>query len=76
MQQRKVREKSNAQDFYTGSLKPELYLVGQGNPSLTLHYFKRFTKFTPLQNFQNMKKHTQKILESHKNHTSIVRHLL
>jgi len=27
MQERKVREKSNAQDFYTGSLKPELYPV-------------------------------------------------
>jgi len=48
MQDRRVREKSNAQDFYTGSLKLELHPVSQGNPSLTLHYFKRFTKFTPL----------------------------
>jgi len=48
MQERRVREKSNAQDFYIGSLKPELHPVNQGNLSLTLHYFKRFTKFTPL----------------------------
>jgi len=46
MQENMVREKSNAQYFYTGSLKPELHLVSQGNPSLTLYYFKRFTKFT------------------------------
>jgi len=75
MQERIVREKSNTQDFYTSSLKHELHPVAQGNPSLTLHYFKRFTKFTPL-NFQNMQKHTQKTLESHKNHTSTTRHLL
>ena len=75
MQERKVREKSNAQDFYTGSLKPKLHPFGQGNPSLTLHYFKRFTKFTPL-HFKKCKKYTQKTLESHKNHTSIARHLL
>jgi len=48
MQERRVREKSNAQDFYTGSFKPKLHLVSQGNQSLTLHYLKRFTKFTPL----------------------------
>jgi len=36
------------QDFYTSSLKPELHLISQGNLSLTLHYFKRFTKFTTL----------------------------
>ena len=48
MQERRVREESNAQDFYTSSLKPKLHPVCQGNPSLTLHYFKRFTKFTPL----------------------------
>jgi len=53
MQEIRVREKSNAQDFYTGSLKLELHQVCQGNPSLTLHYFKRFKKFTPL-HFQNM----------------------
>ena len=70
-----VREKSNAQNFDTSSLKPGLHLVGQGNMSLTLHYFKRFTKFTPL-HFKNMQKHTQKILKSHKNHTSTSRHLL
>jgi len=58
MQERMVREKGDAQDFYTGSLKLELHLVCQGNPSLTLYYFKRFTKFTPL-HFQNMKKRTQ-----------------
>jgi len=75
MQERRVREKNNAQNFYTSSLKPELHLVCQGNPSLNLHFFKRFTKFTPL-HFQNMQKHTQKTLESHKNQTNIARHLL
>jgi len=75
MQERRVREKSNARDFYTSSLKLELHPVGQGNPSLTLHYFKRFTKFTPL-HFQNMQKHIPKTLESHKNHTSTARYLL
>jgi len=45
MQERRVREKIGSQDFYTGSVKPELHLVSQGNPSLTLHYFKIFTKF-------------------------------
>jgi len=28
MQEKRVREKSNTQDFYTNSLKPELHLVG------------------------------------------------
>ena len=74
-QERRVREKIDAQDFYTSSLKPELHPVCQGNPSLTLHYFKRFTKFTSL-HFQNKKKHIQKTLESHKNQTTIARHLL
>jgi len=50
MQERRVREKIGSQDFYTGSLKPELHPICQGNPSLTLHYFKRFTKF-PLLHF-------------------------
>jgi len=75
MQERRVREKIDVQDFYTSSLKLELHPVCQGNPSLTLHYFKRFTKFTPL-HFQNKHKHTQKTLESHKNHNSTARHLL
>ena len=75
MHERKVREKSNPQDLYTSSLKPKLHPVCQGNPSLTLHYYKRFTKFTPL-HFQNMQKHTQKNLESHKNQTNTTRHLL
>ena len=66
MQERRVREKSNAQDFYTGSLKPELYPVCQGNPSLTLHYFKRFTKFTLL-HFQNFENTHKRLL----NHTRI-----
>jgi len=52
MQERRVREEIGAQYFYTGSLKIELYPVCQGNQSLTLHYFKRFTKFAPL-HFQN-----------------------
>jgi len=52
MQERRVREKIDAQDFYIGSLKHELHPVCQGNSSMTLHYFKRFTKFPPL-HFQN-----------------------
>ena len=75
MQERRVREKSNVQDFYTGSLKPKLHPVCQGNLSLTLYYFKLFTKSTPL-HFQNMQKHTQKTLESYKNQINIARHLL
>jgi len=34
--------------LYTGLLKPELHPVCQGNLSLTLHYFKSFTKYSPL----------------------------
>ena len=41
MQERKVREERTPQDFYTGSLRPELHPVCQRNLSLTLHYFKR-----------------------------------
>ena len=48
MPKRRVRENNNGQDFYNGSLKPEIHPVCQGNLSLTLQYFKRFTKFTPL----------------------------
>jgi len=48
MQERTVREERTPQSFYTGSLKPELHLVCQGNLSLTLQYFKRFTKYPPL----------------------------
>ena len=36
MQEIRLREKSKAQDFYIGSLKPELHQIFQGNPSLTL----------------------------------------
>jgi len=36
-------------DFYTSSLVNELYLVSQGNMSMTFHYFKSFTK--PLQDY-------------------------
>ena len=61
MQERKVREERRPLDFYTGSLKPELHLVCQGNLSLTLHYFKRFTKYPPL-HFQNMQKHYKRLL--------------
>jgi len=63
MLERRVREEIDAQDFYTGSLKPELHLVCQGNSSLNLHYFKRFTKFTLL-HFQN-KQNTHKRLLNH-----------
>ena len=52
--------------MYTGSLKPELHPVCQGNLSLTLHYFKSFTKYPPL-HFQNMQKHHKRVL----NHTRI-----
>jgi len=66
MQERKVREERTPRDFYTGSLKPELHPVCQGNLSLTLHYFKSFTKYSPL-HFQNMQKHHKRQL----NHTRI-----
>jgi len=66
---------SNTQDFYTGSLRHELHLVSQGNSSLTLHYFKRLTKFTTLL-LQNMQEHHIVNLKSYKNQTSIAKHLL
>jgi len=66
MQERKVREEMRPQYYYTGSLKPELHPVIQGNLSLTLHYFKGFTKYPPL-NFQNMQKPHKRLL----NHTRI-----
>jgi len=66
MQERRVREKLGSQDFYTDSLKPELHPVCQGNLSLTLHYFKRFTKYPPL-HFQNKQKPQTRLL----NHTRI-----
>jgi len=50
-------------------------ISSQGNPSLTLHYFKRFTKFTTL-HFKNMQEHHIITFESHNNHTTIERHLL
>ena len=53
-------------NFYTSSLKPELHPVCQGNLSLTLHYFKSFTKYPSL-HFQNMQKHHKRLL----NHTRI-----
>jgi len=65
-QEKRVREKIEAQDFYTGSLRPKLHLVCQGNPSLTLHYFKIFTKFILL-HFQDKQNTHQKLL----NHTRI-----
>jgi len=68
---RRVRDKHNAQDFYTSSLKPEIHLVSQGNPRLPLHYL-RFTKFTTL-HFQNMQKHHTMTLELYKNHTKTTR---
>ena len=66
MQERKVREERTPRDFYTGSLKPELHPVCQGNLSLTLHYFKSFTMYPPL-HFENMQKHHKGLL----NHTRI-----
>jgi len=64
MQERRVREKIDAQDFYIDSLKPKLHPICHRNLSLTLHYFKRFTKFTPL-HFQNKQTHTDKRLLNH-----------
>ena len=66
MQVRMVREEKRLLDFNTGSLKPELHPVCQGNLSLTLHYFKRFTKYSPL-HFQNMQKPHKRLL----NHTIV-----
>jgi len=66
MQERNVREERRPRDFYIGSLKPELHPVCLDNLSLTLHYFKRFTKYPPL-HFQNMQKHHKRLL----NHTRI-----
>jgi len=66
MQERKVRKEMRSRDFYTGSLKPKLHPVCQGNMSLTLHYFKRFTKYPPL-HFQNMQKLHKRLL----NHTRV-----
>jgi len=66
MQERNVREERTPQDFYTGSLKPELHKVCQDNLSLTLHNFKSFTKYPPL-HFQNMQKYHKRLL----NHTRI-----
>ena len=63
MQERKVREERTPRDFYTGSLKPELHPNCQGKLSLTLHYFKRFTKYPPL-HFQNMQKHHKRLLNN------------
>jgi len=66
MQEKKVREERRQRDFYISSLKPELHLVCQDNLSLTLHYFKRFTKYPPL-HFQNMQKPHKRLL----NHTRV-----
>jgi len=66
MQERKVREERTPRDFYIGLLKPERHLVCRDNLSLTLYYFKRFTKYPPL-HFQNMQKHHKRLL----NHTRI-----
>jgi len=68
----RVRYKHNTQDFYTGSLKPKVHPVCQGNPRLTLHYLKRFTKFTRL-HFQNMQKHHLRLLNHIRINTSRAR---
>jgi len=69
------RDKNNAQDSYPGSLKLELHLVGQGNPSLTFALFQKIYKVynTTLSKYA---KHHIMTLESHKNHTSTTRNLL
>ena len=62
----KGQRREDTTNFYTGSLKPELHPICKGNLSLTLHYFKIFTKYPPL-HFQNMQKHHKRLL----NHTRI-----
>ena len=62
----KFKRRKDTMNFYTGSLKLELHPVCQGNLSLTLHYFKSFTKYPPV-HFQNMQKHHKRLL----NHTRI-----
>jgi len=74
MQERMVREERRPQDFYTGSLKPELHPVCQGNLSLTL-LFQNIYKVSTL-TLSKCAKTPQKTLESHKNHTSTTRTLL
>ena len=64
MQERKVIEKLGSQDFYTGSFKPELYPVCQGNPSLTCTISRDLQIFTLL-HFQNKQKPHTRLL----NHT-------
>ena len=44
MQERKVREEKRPRDFYTGSFKPELHPVGQGNLSLAFALFQKIYK--------------------------------
>jgi len=43
--------------FCTSLLKIELHLISQGNLSLTLHYFKRFTQFTKITLSRYTKQH-------------------
>ena len=69
MQERKVRKEKRPWDFYTGSLKPELHLVCQGNPSL-----KDLQSIHPY-TFKICKT-TQKTLKSHKNHINTAKTLL
>jgi len=71
---RRVRQKSNAQDFYTVSLKHELHPISQGNLRLTLHCFIIFTKFTTL-HFQNVQEHHTMTLESHQHNKTLVAYL-
>ena len=74
MQERMVREERRPQDFYTGSLKPELHPVCQGNLSLTL-LFQNIYKVSTL-TLSKYAKTTQKTREPHKSHISIARTLL
>jgi len=67
MQERKVNKERRPRDFYTGSIKLKLHPVCQDNLSLTLDYFKRFTKYPPL-HFQNMQKPHKRLL----NHTRVI----
>jgi len=48
MQERKVKEERTPWDFYTGSLKPELHPIFQGNPELKFALFQKIYKVSTL----------------------------
>jgi len=52
MQERKVKENIGAQDFYTGSLKPELHLVFSRQPEPNFALFQNIYKVYTLTLFK------------------------